>query len=43
MRVFRDKAPMGDLVGDMPVQVILNEEAGLLGAAVAAADAGRDA
>lgn len=33
---FLDKAPMGDLVARMPVHVILNAEAGLLGAAVAA-------
>jgi len=38
MRAFLAKAPMHDLVARIPVSVILNEEAGLLGAAVAAAD-----
>ena len=36
MRAFRDKDPMQDLVARFPVKVILNQEAGLLGAAVAA-------
>jgi len=36
MRAFRDKSPMGDLVGTMPVHVIVKEDAGLLGAAIAA-------
>jgi glucokinase len=36
MRAFRDKAPMRDLVGAMPVNVIVKEDAGLLGAAIAA-------
>lgn len=36
MQAFRDKAPMTDLLAAMPVQVILNAEAGLLGAAIAA-------
>ena len=36
MAAFRAKPPMDDLLAAMPVQVILNPEAGLLGAAVAA-------
>jgi len=36
MKAFRAKDPMTDLVAKIPVRVILNEEAGLLGAAVAA-------
>ena len=36
MQAFRDKGLMAELVGRMPVKVILNPEAGLLGAAVAA-------
>jgi glucokinase len=36
MAAFRDKAPMADLVSAMPVHVIMNPDAGLLGAAVAA-------
>ncbi len=36
MRAFRDKAPMADFVAAMPVHVIVNPDAGLLGAAVAA-------
>jgi glucokinase len=36
MRAFTDKPPMVDLLRSMPVKVILNEHAGLLGAAVAA-------
>jgi glucokinase len=36
---FRDKAPLADMVARMPVKVILNAEAGLLGAAVYAATA----
>lgn len=36
MRAFLDKAPMEDLVARIPVYVILNQRAGLLGAAVAA-------
>ena len=36
MRAFLDKAPMDDLVARIPVYVILNQRAGLLGAAVAA-------
>ena len=38
MHAFLDKAPMNDLVARIPVAVILNPEAGLLGAAVAARD-----
>ncbi len=34
MRAFRDKAPFEELLAGMPVKVILNAEAGLLGAAV---------
>jgi glucokinase len=33
---FRDKAPLSDLLATIPVRVILNDEAGLLGAAVVA-------
>lgn len=36
---FRAKAPMADLVATMPVSVILDPDAGLLGAAVQAQDA----
>jgi glucokinase len=36
MKAFRAKAPMADLVSMMPVNVIVNPDAGLLGAAVAA-------
>jgi len=36
MSAFRAKAPMTDLVAIMPVHVIVNPDAGLLGAAVAA-------
>jgi glucokinase len=41
LRAFRDKAPMEALVSRMPVHVILNRDAGLLGAAVVAAALGR--
>jgi glucokinase len=34
IQAFRDKAPMAALLADMPVHVILNPDAGLLGAAV---------
>jgi glucokinase len=34
MEAFRDKGEMSELVAKVPVKVILNEEAGLLGAAV---------
>lgn len=34
MEAFRDKEPMAHLVATIPVSVILNQEAGLLGAAV---------
>ena len=37
MRAFRQKAPLEPLLEAMPVKVILNTEAGLLGAAVYAA------
>lgn len=36
MRTFLDKAPMTPLLAAMPVHVILNDQAGLVGAAVAA-------
>jgi glucokinase len=36
MQAFRDKAPMADLLRTLPVSVILNPAAGLLGAAVRA-------
>lgn len=38
MGTFLDKAPMTPLLASMPVHVILNDQAGLLGAAVAALD-----
>jgi glucokinase len=38
MTAFRAKPPMTDLLSAMPVQVIMNPDAGLLGAAVAAAE-----
>ncbi|HXD19175.1 MAG TPA: glucokinase [Vicinamibacterales bacterium] len=38
MEAFRAKPPMDELVSAMPVQVIVNPDAGLLGAAVAALD-----
>ena len=37
LRAFTDKAPLRELLVRMPVHVILNAEAGLLGAAVYAA------
>jgi glucokinase len=37
MRTFLRKPPLEELLARMPVQIILNEEAGLLGAAVVAA------
>jgi glucokinase len=37
MRAFREKPPLDAMLGSMPVKVILNAEAGLLGAAVFAA------
>jgi glucokinase len=36
IEAFRDKAPMTDMLAAIPVHVILNERAGLLGAAVVA-------
>jgi glucokinase len=36
MQAFLDKAPMKELLSTIPVRIILNEEAGLLGAAAAA-------
>lgn len=41
MAPFLDKAPMHDLLASMPVHVILNDQAGLVGAAVAAVTSGR--
>jgi glucokinase len=38
IEAFRDKAPMADLLATIPVYVILNADAGLLGAAVYAND-----
>jgi len=40
MRAFNAKEPLGALVSRMPVKIILNAEAGLLGAAVYASNAG---
>jgi glucokinase len=37
MRAFRAKPPLDAMLAAMPVKVILNAEAGLLGAAVFAA------
>jgi glucokinase len=37
MRAFLDKAPLTGMVANMPVKIVLNSEAGLLGAAVHAA------
>jgi glucokinase len=37
LAAFDDKAPMAELVEAMPVHVILNTDAGLLGAAIVAA------
>jgi len=34
MRVFRDKKPLDGMLCEMPVKIVMNEEAGLLGAAV---------
>jgi glucokinase len=36
MQAFLDKAPMKELLSTIPVRIILNEEAGLMGAAAAA-------
>ncbi len=38
VRAFRDKAPFDDLLARVPVKVIINPEAGLIGAAVRAAN-----
>lgn len=43
MRAFLDKAPMAHIVARVPVRVILNTQAGLLGAAVAAQRIGQSA
>jgi glucokinase len=40
MRAFLDKAPMNDLIARIPVKVILNQRAALLGAAVRAGAGG---
>jgi glucokinase len=37
LEAFRDKPPMSDLLATIPIRVILNEQAGLLGASVHAA------
>ena len=37
MRAFRDKSPLESMLEAMPVKVILNPEAGLIGTAVYAA------
>ena len=42
MEAFRDKPPMTDLLRTLPVSVILNPSAGLLGAAVHASTLGRE-
>jgi glucokinase len=34
MRAFRDKAPLDAMLSAMPVKMVMNEEAGLIGAAV---------
>jgi glucokinase len=34
MRAFREKPPFRELLANVPVRVILNADAGLLGAAV---------
>jgi glucokinase len=41
MDAFRDKAPLENLLRTLPVSVILNASAGVLGAAVRAAELGR--
>jgi glucokinase len=41
MDAFRAKPPMTELVSRVPVKVILNDAAGLLGAAVAADELAR--
>jgi glucokinase len=42
MHAFRDKSPFDGLMARMPVKVILNEEAGLLGAAIYAERRGKN-
>jgi glucokinase len=39
MRAFRDKAPFTEMLTNMPVKILLNDEAALLGAAIYAASA----
>ena len=39
VRAFRAKAPLESLLASIPIRVILNEQAGLVGAAVHAAGA----
>jgi glucokinase len=34
MRAFRNKKPLDAMLCSMPVKIVMNEEAGLLGAAV---------
>ena len=41
MRAFLDKHPFKDMLSKMPVKIILNPDAGLLGAAIAAAQDAR--
>jgi glucokinase len=41
LEAFRAKEPLGELVANIPVWVILNTDSGLLGAAVRAADLAR--
>ena len=41
LEAFRAKEPMADLVATIPISVILNQDAGLIGAAVHALDAAR--
>jgi glucokinase len=41
IRAFLDKAPLGAMLANVPVKVVLNEKAGLLGAAVYAAACAR--
>jgi len=38
MVAFRDKAPMQEMLARVPVKIILNPEAGLLGAASCASE-----
>jgi glucokinase len=40
MQAFRDKAPFTEMLSNIPVKIVLNAEAGLIGAAVYLAGAG---